>query len=237
MQNGKTLTYVGEEVWSRPAIDESAPNSVIVFASVDAGTASWGHYCTIGTTAIGRVVAETDTAVTIAVSKYAIRPEPPTTACVGIARGPIPVAVAINKPLGHRKVVDAMSHVARNALDPRTVLKPGNLPPAYTGGQATWVDDLQTTAQRHYRGPKGDLIVTVGPASLNKPLPNIVKRTTIRGHSATVPFTTGFAYDIQIAWNEDCARAVTLYQVSRYGNSQGLGLDADQLIEIANGLR
>lgn len=234
--DGNALRYVGEDVWSQPTLDESNPNAVIVFASVDAGTAPWGHYCTIGTTAVGRTVAETDEAVTIAVSKYAIR-QPGSTACLDIARGPIPVSVALANPLGARRLIDANDGSARKVLDPSTVLKPINLPAGYTAGQATWAYQSETTAQRRYRGPQGDLTLTVGPASLNKPLQNIVRHTTVRQHSATVSYSTGFAYDLLIAWNEDVGHAATLYQISRYQNSQVLGLDVDQLVGIANSLR
>lgn len=233
---GKTLTYVGEEVWSQPAIDESHPNSVIVYASVAGGQARWGPYCTMGTTAIGRVTRETARSLTVSVSKYAIRPGKPGE-CLDVGRAPIPVTVPLPEAIGDRQLIDATGHVARVVLDPRTVLRPNELPPGYTGGQATWANKSDTEAQRYYHSRRGDLVITVGPASLNKPMRQVLKHTTVRGHPATVSFDPGFAYDLRIAWSEDRTHAVTLYQISSYKDSQGLGLTADQLINIANSLR
>jgi hypothetical protein len=192
----------------------------------------------MGTTATARVTAETTTSVTIAVSKYAIRPpKSGTFGCLSILRAPIPLTIRLNEPLGSRHLVDAKNHVVPKVLDPRTVLKPTYLPPGYTGGQPTWANKSDTETQRYYRSSRGDLIITVGAASLNKPIRKVLKHTTVRGHPATVSFDSGFAYDLRIAWNEDSTHAVTLYQISRYKDSQGLGLTADQLITIANSLR
>jgi len=236
--SGKTLTYVGEEVWSKPVLGESNPNSVIVYADVNGGTSKWGEYCGTGTTVVARVVSQNANAVTIAVAKYAIGMiNNGPMACSDVYRLPARLTVTLAQPLSDRPLIDATHDVPRTVLDPKTVLKPTDLPAGYTGGQATWATAKTATAQRNYTGPRGKITLTTGSAALNSPLRHIIKHTTIRGHSATVSNELRFPYDIQIAWNEDHTHAVTLYQTSAYQDAGRGALSADQLIQVANSIR
>jgi len=236
--SGKTLTYVGEEVWSKPVLDESNANKVIVYADVNGGTSKWGEYCGTGTTAVARVVSQNATAVRIAVAKYAVgMTNNGPIACADTFRLPVPLTVTLAQPLGDRPLIDATHDVPRKVLDPKTVLKPTDVPTGYTGGQATWATVRTAIAQRNYNGPGGKITLTTGSAALNSPLRHIIKHTTIRGHSATVSYEFRFPYDIQIAWNEDRTHAVTLYQTSAHQDASHAALTAEQLIKIANSIR
>jgi len=236
--SGKTLTYVGEEVWSKPVLDESNANKVIVYADVNGGTSKWGEYCGTGTTAVARVVSQNATAVRIAVAKYAVgMTNNGPIACADTFRLPVPLTVTLAQPLGDRPLIDATHDVPRKVLDPKTVLKPTDVPTGYTGGQATWSSDVTGAAERYYHGSRSDLTFTFGSASLSKPLQHIVRHATVRGHDATVSYSGGFSEDIQIAWNEDSTHAVALYQMGHDQKGELAALSADQLIQIANSIR
>lgn len=236
-RDGKTLSYAGDESWQNPVLDESDPKSVYINADVGGGTASWGYYCG-PTTAIARVTAQTDKAVTVTVAKYATRPPASDQlVCPDIGYGPARLKVTFPQPLGDRSLVDGHRKVAQKVLDPSTVLKPGYLPNGYSGGTASWSTEHADASQRYYQGPGGTLIITSGPAELNKPLATIVEHATVRGHAATVSHVaSGFAEDMLVAWNEDSTHAVTVYQMSSYQKSRP-ALTAAELIRVANSLR
>ena len=237
--SGKIRRYAGESPWHDPVLDETHPNVVYIFADTNGGIASWGVYCQ--SSPVARIVSQTASAVTIAVSEYAVllpTTYPGATGGFCLAGG-LPSAqltVTLAKPLDARALIDAKDGAARHVLDPATVLKPRHLPAGYTGGQATWFADRPGTAARRYQGPGGSLEVTIGPASLNKPMAHVIEHTTVRGHPATVSNDRGFEQDIRIAWDEDAAHAVTVYQMSYYEKAHP-PLTADQLLRIANSLR
>jgi hypothetical protein len=240
-RDGTQLHYVGDEGWQDPVLGENDPEVVDVYAEVQkGGQASWGTYCTI--TPIARVVSQTSTAVTVAVGMYAAPPSKSGArsriACTDIRIFPVRIDVALDSALGSRSLIDAQDGATRTVLDPATVLKPADLPAGYTGGQAAWADEHQPagTAVRLYQGSGGALTVTVGSASINRPLSHIVEHTTVRGHPATVSYSSGFDQDILIAWNEDATHAATLYQMSSYDKAHP-ALTVDQLVQIANSLR
>lgn len=238
---GKSLRYAGEEAWQDPVLDETDPDSVYVYASQEGGTASWGGYC--WAVPVARIVSQTATAVSVAVARYSEAPAQATLgsglACTDEARGPLRLTVTLSQPLGARSLIDAHDGAARRVLDPATVLKPSHLPDGYTGGQATWEPpDSRSTgvALRTYEGSGGSLLITVGPASLNRPMARIIERTSVRGHPATVSDDRGFEQDILVAWNEDSTSAVTVYGISAYDKAHP-SLTAPQLVRIANSLR
>jgi hypothetical protein len=232
-RGGAPLQYAGDEAWSDPVLDETDPNIVYVYAAVNGGTASWGSYCEA--TPVARIVSQTSTAVTIAVGRYAAPSSGANVACADIYRAPTRLKVTLAQPLATRSLVDAYDGVARQVLDPTTVLKPSFLPEGYTGGPATWDDQHPGAAVRKYKGPGGSLTITVGPASLNRTDEHIIEHTTVRGHPATVSNSPGFEQDILVAWNEDATHAATVYQTSDYDKSHP-PLTAEQLVQIANSL-
>jgi hypothetical protein len=231
--------YVGDERWSAPVLDESHSNVVYVNAEVQPGAqGSWGTSC--GVQPVARVVAQTQRAVTIAVGKYAKPPKlPPGSqlSCAAIKLPPERLTIVLSQPLGSRSLIDATDGASRPVLDPATVLEPSEVPAGYQGGQPSWggVDGGASTAIRTYQGPGSELTVTVGPASITKPLRHVVEHTTVRGHPATVSYDSGFAQDVLIAWNEDATHAATLYQTSHYDQKHP-ALSVAQLIRIAQGL-
>jgi hypothetical protein len=235
---GKTLRYAGDAPWCDPVLDENDPKVVYVCAGQNGGTASWGSYghCT----PVARPVAQTESAVTVAVARYAEPlPKPaPGTELVFPAMGlaAVRLEVELAQPLGTRSLIDAHDGAARVVLDPATVLKPSYLPAGYTGGQATWAGPTPQATTRQYQGPGGSLTVEVGPVSLNRSAEHIIEHTTVRGHRAVVSNSPGFEQDILIAWNEDATHAAALYQATHY-NEAHPPLTAEQLIRIANSLR
>jgi hypothetical protein len=230
--------YLGDETWSEPVLDATHPNIVYVNAEQTGAQGSWGSACT--TTPVARIISQTPDAVTIAVGKYAkpLPPPPPGSenACSDMDLGPKQLTIVLGQPLGRRVMIDATDGATRPVLDPASVLKPGYLPAGYTQRGISWGD--KGSAVRSYQGPGSSLSVTVGPASLNRSMGHIIKRTTVRGHPATVSSDSipGFEQDILIAWSEDATHAATLYQMSDYSTTHP-ALSVAELIRVAQSLR
>jgi hypothetical protein len=237
-REGTILCYAGDEPWYDPVLDENNPNIIYVYASQGGGTASWGSYDQ--STPVARPVAQTESAVTIAVARYAEPlPKPTPGSEVGfpaMGQGAVRLDVELAQPLGTRSLIDAHDGETRAVLDPASVLKPSYLPAGYTGGQATWAAQPPQTATRQYHGPGSSLILEVGPPSLNRSAEHIIEHTTVRGHTAIVSNSPGFEQDILIAWNEDATHAAALYQSTLYDEAHP-PLTAEQLIRLANSLR
>jgi hypothetical protein len=234
VQGGKTLGYVGEEQWSDPVLDESDPRVVWVYASV-----TGGPVCRV--TPVAQVSTETANSVSVVVATYAAETPTPSSgtqiACTDDLPAPARLKVVLQAPLGSRTLIDAFTDEPRTVLDPATVLKPSYLPDGYTAGPVTWDAKVAGAAMRTYEGPGGNTFtVTVGPASVNKPIQNVIDHVTVRGHPATVSVDSGFAQDILIAWSEDATHAVAVYQMSAYDPSHP-ALSAAELEQVANSLQ
>lgn len=160
--SGTVIPYAGPVPWSDAVI--ASPGATWMMISADIGQKLCGY-----NEERVEVRQEAD-AVEVLVAGYA-KPAPVGVACTADRRGPAPLAIRLQAPLGARHLVDAYDHVRHEVLVASTVATVSGVPSAYYAQPISWEDTTRvvhrswtTTGSQKLLLPPSTITLTKAPA-------------------------------------------------------------------------